>query len=53
MFNIGSVVRVLPPFAQWFPGERDVTEIVRHDDGQVVYILGEAGGFDQIYLEAA
>jgi hypothetical protein len=53
MYQVGDTVRVLPPFDEAFPGQRVVTEIVHNPDGTGVYILGEAGGFDAIYLEAA
>lgn len=53
MFKIGDAVRVLPPFVESFPGAYFVTEVVNNPDGTTVYILGDAGGFDAIYLEAA
>lgn len=49
--EVGTVVRVLAPFDDAFPGERVITEIVNNPDNTVVYILGEAGGFDAVYLE--
>ena len=52
-FHVGDGVCVLPPFADSFPGVYTVTEIVNNPDGTVVYILGDAGGFDAIYLERA
>lgn len=52
--RIGQAVRVLPPFAESFPGTYTVTEIVTHPDGQVVCILSdESGGFDPKYLAEA
>lgn len=53
VFHVGDAVRVLPPFDASFPGVHTVTEIVNNPDGAVVYILGDAGGFDAIYLERA
>lgn len=52
-FNPGDTVRVLPPFADAFPGDRTVTEVVVHEDSSIAYILGECGGFDAMYLESA
>lgn len=51
MLQIGQQVRVLEPFTRDFPDVYDITDIHTHDDGQVVYILGDAGGFDLRYLE--
>ena len=51
-FMVGEMVRVLPPFDESFPGEYEITDVVRNPDGTTVYILGELGGFDAIYLEA-
>lgn len=51
-YNVGDRVRVLPPFADSFPGEHVITEVVVHD-GAAVYVLGENGGFDEMYLETA
>lgn len=53
MYQVGDVVRILPPFADSFSGEHAVTEVVQNPDGTTVYILGAAGGFDAIYLEPA
>lgn len=53
MFVVGSLVRVRAPFDESFPEEYEITEIVENDDGTIVYILGDAGGFDAIYLEPA
>lgn len=52
MFEVGSIVRVLAPFSESFPGEYEITEVVHGEDGSVAYILGEHGGFDARYLEA-
>jgi hypothetical protein len=52
MLNIGDTVRVLPPFADDFPGDRVITDIIHSGDGTTTYILGDAGGFDAVYLEA-
>jgi hypothetical protein len=51
MLEVGQQVRVLEPFTYSFPDVYEITEIVEHSDGQVVYILGEHGGFDAIFLE--
>lgn len=53
MFSAGQLVRVLPPFADIFPGEYEITEVITHEDGQVACILGDLGGFAPQYLEAA
>ena len=52
MFEVGQKVRVLPPFEESFPETYEITEVHQHEDGQVAYILGEAGAFDPLYLEA-
>jgi hypothetical protein len=51
MLQIGQQVRVLEPFDHTFSDVYSIIEIVIHDDGQIVYILEEAGGFDIKYLE--
>jgi hypothetical protein len=51
MFQVGQLVRVLEPFADSFPGEYEVTEVITHPDGQVAFILDEAGAFAAQYLE--
>ena len=51
MLSVGQLVRTLEPFARDFPDVYEITEVVVHEDGQVVYILGEAGGFDIKFLE--
>jgi len=53
MFSIGSTVRVLHPFAASFPGTYEIPDIVTNENGQTAYILGDLGGFDAMYLEAA
>jgi hypothetical protein len=53
MLTVGQLVRVLPPFADSFPGEHEITEVIQHDDGQVAYVLGDLGGFAPEYVEAA
>lgn len=53
MLAVGDLVRVLAPFADSFPDSYEITEVVTHPDGQIVCILGECGGFDPKYLEAA
>lgn len=52
MFTVGQLVRVLEPFADSFPGKHEVTEVITHPDGQVAFILGDAGAFAAQYLEA-
>ena len=51
MLAVGQVVKVLAPFNVDFSGEYSITEVVIHDDGQITYILGDAGGFDIKFLE--
>lgn len=53
MFNVNDIVEVLEPFKTDFPDVYRIEEIITHDDGQVVYILETAGGFDAIYLRKA
>jgi hypothetical protein len=52
-YQIGDMVRVLPPFTQSFPDTYEITDIVPGSDGTTAYILGDHGGFDSIYLETA
>lgn len=52
MYNVGDAVKVLAPFKEAFPDVYTVTEIVHNTDNSTAYILGEQGGFDEIYLEA-
>lgn len=51
MLNVGDVVKVLYPFTDSFPDNYVITESVVDSIGQVAYILGDNGGFDEIYLE--
>ena len=51
MLAVGQLVRVLPPFDEAFPGEREITDVVNSEDGTTAYILGDCGGFDAAYLE--
>jgi hypothetical protein len=51
MLSVGQSVKVTEPFARDFPEIYTITEVYVHEDGQIVYILGEAGGFDIKYLE--
>lgn len=53
MFSIGSTVRVLAPFSDSFPDTYEITDIVTDENGTSAYILGDFGGFDAMYLEAA
>lgn len=48
--QVGTVVRVLTPFAESFPGAYVITEIVANPDGSVAYVLGDTGAFDAMYL---
>lgn len=52
-FGINDVVLVREPFNEAFPNPLTVTDVINNDDGQTVYILGDAGAFDAIYLELA
>jgi len=49
----GDTVRVLAPFADSFPGTHEITDVVLADGQPPVYILGDLGGFDAQFLEAA
>lgn len=49
--NVGNTVRVLAPFTDTYPDTYQITDIVVHEDGPPVYILGAIGGFDAKYLE--
>lgn len=51
--NVGDTVRVLAPFNESFPETYQITDIVLYEDGLSAYILGDLGGFDGMYLEAA
>lgn len=51
--NVGDQVRVLAPFNESFPGVYEITEVITHEDGQIVYVLGELGGFAPMFLESA
>lgn len=53
MLTVGHRVRVLPPFAESFPGEHEITEVIQHEDGQVAYVLGVLGAFAPEYVETA
>ena len=53
MYQIGDKVRVLAPFDACFPGTHTVTAIIHSADGTIAYILGDAGGYDAIFLERA
>lgn len=47
----GQMVRVLPPFAEAFPGVYEIVTVVVHDDGQIAYDLRDIGAFAPIYVE--
>lgn len=51
MLSIAQLVTVKEPFNRDFPDTYQITEVVIHEDGQVVYILGDAGGFDIKFLQ--
>lgn len=51
MLQIGQTVRVLEPFTYSFPEVYEITEVVENPDGQIAYVLGEHGGFAEIFLE--
>lgn len=51
MLTVGQMVRVLEPFAESFPGEHEITEVLTDGEGQITYVLGETGGFAPIYVE--
>ena len=50
MLQVGQQVRVLEPFTRDFPDIYTITEVIINPDGQVVYIIKDAG-FDSAYLE--
>lgn len=54
MFSIGQQVKVTGVFAEAFPINYTVSDIIHNaEDGTTVYMLDQgAGGFDAIYLEA-
>lgn len=52
MLSAGQLVRVLPPFAESFPGEHEITEVIEHEDGQIAYVLGDLGAFAPQFVEA-
>ena len=50
----GQIVKVLPPFAEAFPGAYEVYKVTVADDGQaVVYLSGIESAFSPDYLEVA
>ncbi len=49
--NVNDTVRVLAPFDVTYPDTYVITEVITHEDGQVVYILGEIGGFAPNFVE--
>lgn len=51
MYSVGDIVRVKSPFAESFTGEYEIAEIIENEDGTIVHILGDIGGFDSIFLE--
>lgn len=53
MLQIGQLAKVTEPFDQSFPDVYEIEDVITHDDGQVVYILKEIGGFAPQYVEPA
>lgn len=51
MYELGTIVKVKEPFAEAFPDSYEVVEMITHDDGQIVYILNDIGGFDPKFIE--
>ena len=51
MLSVGQLVRTLEPFARDFPDVYEITEVVVHEDGQIVYLLGDIGGFDIKFIQ--
>ncbi len=51
MLSIGQQVRILEPFTRDFPDVYTIEDIVIHEDGQVVYLFSDIGGFDIKFLE--
>lgn len=51
MLVVGQMVRVLPPFAEAFPGVYEIVTVITHDDGQIAYDLREIGAFAPNYVE--
>lgn len=51
---VGAKVRVLPPFAEAFPGIYTVVEVQTYPDGQASCLLADLeGAFDPKFLEPA
>lgn len=54
MPEAGMTVRVLPPFAEAFPGTFTVAEVRQAEDGQTIVLLeGIDPAFAPLYLEQA
>lgn len=54
MPEAGMSVRVLPPFAEAFPGTYTVAEVRQADDQQTIVLLeGIETAFAPVYLEQA
>lgn len=51
MLEVGQFVRVLPPFSESFQGQYVIEDVIVHEDGQIVYVLSEIGGFAPHYVE--
>jgi hypothetical protein len=53
MLTVGQRVRVLPPFADSFPGDHEITQVIEHDDKHFAYVLGGRWAFAPKQVEAA
>lgn len=51
MIDIGTLVRILEPFNSDYKDTYIIEEVIVHEDGQVVYLIQDIGGFDQKFLE--
>lgn len=50
--KIGDTVRILPPFAAAYPGDKTITRTELTEDGvQAYFVDGIEGGFDARFLE--
>ncbi len=50
--KIGDTVRILPPFAEAYPGDKIITRTELTEDGVTAYFVdGIDGGFDARFLE--
>jgi len=44
MINVGSQVKVNPPFKQYFPGTYNVLEKLTGEDGSVAFVIDDPDG---------